>query len=53
MNDATEWFLTAAERGNPDTDLPDWCEGSLAEPLVHGRTYFDRLATEVEACGAG
>jgi phosphatidylserine/phosphatidylglycerophosphate/cardiolipin synthase-like enzyme len=53
MNDATEWFLTAAERGNPDTDLPDWCEGSLAEPLVHGRTYFDRLATEVEACGPG
>jgi phosphatidylserine/phosphatidylglycerophosphate/cardiolipin synthase-like enzyme len=49
--DRTDWFLTAAERGNPHTDLPAWCEGSLVEPLVHGRTYFDRLATEVEACG--
>ena len=53
MNDPTDWFLTAAERGNPHTNLPAWCEGSLAEPLVHGRTYFDRLATEVEACGQG
>ncbi len=53
MNDPTDWFLTTAERGNPDTDLPAWCEGSLAEPLVHGRTYFDALATEVEACGPG
>ena len=49
----TEWFLTQSERGNPHSDLPAWCEGSQAAPLVHGRTYFDALATEVESCGAG
>jgi len=49
----TEWFLTASERGNPYTDLPAWCEGNLVEPLVHGWTYFDALATEVESCGPG
>jgi phosphatidylserine/phosphatidylglycerophosphate/cardiolipin synthase-like enzyme len=49
----TDWFLTTSERGNPHTEMPTWCEGSLAEPLVHGRTYFAALATEVEACVAG
>jgi phosphatidylserine/phosphatidylglycerophosphate/cardiolipin synthase-like enzyme len=44
-----DWFLTASERGNPDTDLPTWCTGNLAESLIHGVTYFDRLVTEVEA----
>jgi phosphatidylserine/phosphatidylglycerophosphate/cardiolipin synthase-like enzyme len=48
-----DWFLTAEERGNPATDLPAWCEGSLAEPLVHGSTYFARLVEEVEALAEG
>ena len=24
--------------------LPDWCTGNRVEPLIHGATYFDRLA---------
>jgi phosphatidylserine/phosphatidylglycerophosphate/cardiolipin synthase-like enzyme len=51
--DLTDWFLTDAERGNPSSKLPAWCEGNRVEPLVHGATYFDHLATEVEALGAG
>jgi phosphatidylserine/phosphatidylglycerophosphate/cardiolipin synthase-like enzyme len=43
-----DWFLAADERGNPATSLPAWCEGSLAEPLVHGASYFARLVDEVE-----
>ncbi|MGE2724957.1 phospholipase D family protein [Mycolicibacterium pulveris] len=53
MSDLAEWFLTDAERGNPDTCLPAWCEGNRAEPLIHGATYFDHLATEVEVLRAG
>jgi phosphatidylserine/phosphatidylglycerophosphate/cardiolipin synthase-like enzyme len=48
-----DWFLTAAERGNPASQVPAWCEGNLAEPLIHGSTYFDHLVTEVEALRAG
>lgn len=53
MPDLTEWFLSAGERGNPHSRVPAWCEGSRAEPLIHGSTYFDALATEVEALNAG
>jgi phosphatidylserine/phosphatidylglycerophosphate/cardiolipin synthase-like enzyme len=53
VSDRSDWFLTTAERGNFSTRLPAWCEGNRAEPLVHGATYFDRLATEVEAMRAG
>ena len=53
MAELAEWFLTTAERGNPASDLPAWCEGSRAEPLIHGATYFDQLVTEVEALGRG
>jgi phosphatidylserine/phosphatidylglycerophosphate/cardiolipin synthase-like enzyme len=49
----SEWFLTEDERGNPDSHLPAWCEGNRVEPLVHGSTYFDNLATEVEALREG
>ncbi|HET7665506.1 MAG TPA: phospholipase D-like domain-containing protein [Mycobacterium sp.] len=49
----TDWFLTDAERGNAATHLPAWSEGNLVEPLIHGAVYFERLATEVEALGAG
>ncbi|MGV0607592.1 phospholipase D family protein [Mycolicibacterium sp. XJ1904] len=48
-----EWFLTTEERGNPATNLPVWCEGNRVESLVHGSTYFDHLATEVEALAPG
>jgi phosphatidylserine/phosphatidylglycerophosphate/cardiolipin synthase-like enzyme len=51
--DLSEWFLTEAERGNPSSHLPAWCEGNSAEPLVHGSTYFDRLVTEVESLTRG
>lgn len=53
MAELTDWFLTADERGNPDSRLPTWCEGNRVEPLIHGSTYFDRLVTEVEALDAG
>ena len=53
MTDPTGWFLTESERGNPDTDVPFWRDGNVAEPLVHGRTYFEELAKEVEACRPG
>lgn len=53
MPDLARWFLTAQERGNPSTRLPAWSTGNLAEPLIHGATYFDRLVTEVEALQAG
>ncbi|MCK9932609.1 phospholipase D-like domain-containing protein [Frankia sp. Mgl5] len=53
-----EWFLTAEERGNPDTALdarhPDglaWTTGNLVRPLVHGRAYFSRLLEIVETLG--
>ena len=47
--DSTEWFLAAGERGNFATSIPDWSTGNRVEPLIHGATYFDRLATAVAA----
>ena len=48
-----DWFLSERERGNPDSSIPTWCAGNTAEPLIHGITYFDRLATEVDSLRAG
>ncbi len=48
-----DWFLTWDQRGNRDSAIPTWCVGNLAEPLVHGATYFDRLVTEVESLDPG
>ncbi|MGC1209743.1 MAG: phospholipase D-like domain-containing protein [Micromonospora sp.] len=48
-----DWFLTAQERANPVSELPVWTTGNLAEPLIHGAAYFDRLVREVEALTAG
>ncbi|CCH17398.1 Phospholipase D/Transphosphatidylase [Micromonospora lupini str. Lupac 08] len=48
-----DWFLTAQERANPVSGLPVWTTGNLAEPLIHGAAYFDRLVDEVEALTAG
>ncbi|MGY1802849.1 phospholipase D family protein [Blastococcus sp. SYSU D00922] len=53
MDDPEQWMLTGEERGNPHTDLPAWTAGNLAEPLLHGSTYFDRLVDEVRALNAG
>ena len=45
-----DWFLTAAERGNPATRLdsrhPDgtaWTTGNEVRPLIHGKPYFAEL----------
>jgi hypothetical protein len=48
-----DWFLTAAERGNPAYRLPDWCAGNRVVPLVHGAVYFARLVEEVRALHSG
>ncbi|WP_434743591.1 phospholipase D family protein [Micromonospora sp. SH-82] len=48
-----DWFLTATERANPASELPVWSTGNLAEPLIHGTTYFDRLVSEVNSLEAG
>ncbi|RAO00458.1 phospholipase D family protein [Micromonospora saelicesensis] len=48
-----DWFLTAEERANPVSGIPVWTTGNLAEPLIHGSAYFDRLVDEVEALGPG
>ncbi|WP_448625757.1 phospholipase D family protein [Geodermatophilus sp. URMC 64] len=53
MHDPEQWLLSAEERGNPATDIPAWTAGNLAEPLIHGAAYFDRLVEEVEALGPG
>ncbi|MEU5911975.1 phospholipase D-like domain-containing protein [Micromonospora sp. NPDC047527] len=48
-----DWFLTAQERANPVSGLPVWTTGNLAEPLIHGAAYFDRLVDEVQTLAAG
>ena len=48
-----DWFLTEEERDNPASSIPTWTVGNTAEPLVHGKTYFDRLVTEVESLDEG
>src|SRR5439155_2391559 len=55
-----DWFLTADERGNPDTDLDRshpghaaWTEGNTVRPLVHGRDYFERLHECLQELEAG
>jgi phosphatidylserine/phosphatidylglycerophosphate/cardiolipin synthase-like enzyme len=49
----TNWFLTAPERDNDVSDIPAWTEGNTTEPLIHGSTYFERLASAVEAMSEG
>ena len=59
-DDAGDWFLTRAERGNAATDVQagdrgsaSWSEGNLVRPLVHGATYFARLHEELTALRPG
>ena len=44
-----DWFLTAAERGNPAYTLPDWSTGNAVVAHVHGAAYFSRLVDVVSA----
>ena len=60
MTALSSWFLTRAERGNPDTaidarrgDGSAWTEGNLVRPLVHGATYYRRLLEALAELGPG
>ena len=55
-----EWFLSAQERRNPATRIDRrhpgaqaWSEGNVAEPLIHGATYFAELLRCVAQMGRG
>jgi phosphatidylserine/phosphatidylglycerophosphate/cardiolipin synthase-like enzyme len=55
-----DWFLTAAERGNPASEIDRrrsdgtaWTEGNRVEVLVDGAEYFRRLYDAVSALGPG
>jgi phosphatidylserine/phosphatidylglycerophosphate/cardiolipin synthase-like enzyme len=55
-----EWFLSAAGRGNPATELDRrrddglaWSVGNEVTPLIHGRTYFPELLRCVEQMQSG
>ena len=55
-----DWFLTAAERGNPATSIDRrrgdgraWTEGNLVRPLVHGSAYYARLLAALTALAPG
>ncbi|NYJ25715.1 phosphatidylserine/phosphatidylglycerophosphate/cardiolipin synthase-like enzyme [Leifsonia shinshuensis] len=59
-NDASDWFLSRAERGNPASAVQagpsgsaSWSDGNLVRPLVHGATYFARLHEELSALEPG
>lgn len=58
--DPATWFLSADERGNPDTNLDArhpgslaWTTGNAVRPLVHGATYFAELLMAVRAAQRG
>jgi phosphatidylserine/phosphatidylglycerophosphate/cardiolipin synthase-like enzyme len=55
-----EWFLTAAERGNPATRLDSrhrdgtaWTTGNQVRPLLHGAAYFTELLAAIRAMEPG
>jgi phosphatidylserine/phosphatidylglycerophosphate/cardiolipin synthase-like enzyme len=55
-----DWFLTSGERGNPSTSIDRgadaglaWTTGNAVTPLLHGRSYFSRLAEELRTVGSG
>ncbi|GAC1410914.1 MAG: phospholipase D-like domain-containing protein [Actinomycetota bacterium] len=54
-----QWFLTAAQRGNPSTGIDrrhalnaGWTEGNVVTPLIHGSDYFTRLYQEITRLAA-
>ena len=58
-DDLARWFLTSAERGNPDTGIDAhrgreaWTEGNEAVVIVHGSAYFARLCEVLAGTGRG
>ena len=59
MQGASEWFLSAEERGDPATAInhggePNlaWTVGNHVDPLIHGATYFSRLVGCLSTLGA-
>ncbi|MGZ4739450.1 MAG: phospholipase D family protein [Ilumatobacteraceae bacterium] len=53
-----DWFLTADERGNPDTSIDrrrgtSWSEGNDCQMLVHGATYYANLYEELNRLESG
>ena len=58
-DDAFEWLLASAERGNEQTGIDDahqgraWSEGNRVRPLIDGSTYFTELYERIEATGPG
>lgn len=55
-----DWFLTAAERGNPATRIDErhegkvaWSTGNEVRPLIHGGPYFAELLSRVRALQSG
>ncbi len=53
FDSAHPWFLSADERGNPNTRISAWTEGNRVTPLVHGKPYFAALAAALSAAGNG
>ncbi len=56
----SDWFLSAADRGNPATRLDSrhadgaaWTTGNDVRPLIHGSSYFAELASRVAELSAG
>src|SRR4051794_21780865 len=56
----TDWYLSAAERGNPATRLDRrhadgvaWTAGNEVTPLVHGAAYFRELLSCLAGVRAG
>ncbi len=47
------WFLSAAERRNPASDIRPWTTGNRVEPLIDGATYFAALYRALSAAGVG
>ncbi len=55
-----DWFLTRDERGNRSTTIDTradgdlaWTTGNAVRPLIHGHSYFARLAEELRTVGSG
>src|SRR6185503_4839143 len=56
MTSEHPWFLGRSELGNPSSALArkqPWTEGNSVTPLIHGATYFDRLAGALEPARSG
>jgi phosphatidylserine/phosphatidylglycerophosphate/cardiolipin synthase-like enzyme len=50
---AEDWFLSGAERGNPNTDLRAWTTGNDVRPLIEGSSYFAELLAGVREMREG